>query len=169
MKYRRGLFRLWLAVTAVALIGAPIWLLSEGMRLADHTCFKITELHLKNPKSALAGEPLPMTICTDPDLFDDPNRRALERGWADIESLKVEYDHNPRDVETFTPTSKTGDTDLYVRAELRFQRAVFLDLLKDQVPALEGVVIVLAVVVWWVGRLVAAVANWVRRGFAVPR
>src|SRR5207302_7316408 len=26
-----------------------------------------------------------------------------------------------------------------------------------------------AVVVWWLGRLVAAGANWVRRGFAVPR
>jgi hypothetical protein len=110
--------------------------------MADHTCFKVIELHLKKPESGLAGAQLPMTICTDPEIrIDDPESRALERNWTNIESLTVDYGHLAHDVETFvclhgnTPTltftcvqtsdSRTPCFGIYLSTKCHFLRPLF--------------------------------------------
>ena len=99
MNYRRGFFRLWVVATVPALIGVWFWVQSDRIHAERNvdTCPQVTELHLKNPQSVLAGLQLPVTMCTHPEhLLDYPDQMALERHWTDIESVKVVYERYER-------------------------------------------------------------------------
>jgi len=165
MNYRHGLFRIWLVITVAALIGAPIFVLYRGLSTAGHACFKVLELQFKDAPDPAASGSLrrPLSICTDPALYQDPDRQTLEREWANLTALKIEYDRG--DVETFLPAKGRDYVFLYVNADMKYHHAVFLDLLKEEVPVWDSAILILAAIIWWSGRLVTTITAWTKRGF----
>ncbi len=167
MNYRRGFFRLWLTLTAIALIVAPFWWIHHQTSNALYPCFEVMEFHFKDTPettngTAPVGVALPHTICTDPVLFD-PDLQAIERLWKNLDSLKVKFGFE--DVETVFPAKMGNYFALVSLAMTKYKRAEFDDALKD-IPYIEGSILILAGILWWSVRLAEAITTWIRRGFS---
>ena len=168
---RRGLFRIWLVLLSLALMIVPCWYVYTGMKMADHSCFDLlavtptNSLRVSSDDLIEPGEPsigLPAIICTEPSAYDDPQRRALERSWMRLTSVSVKL--ADKRVQTFQTAALHGSTDLLVKSDMTFERVAFWSLVRD-FWMLEVAVVVAFGVIWWIGRLTAAVILWVCRGF----
>jgi len=172
MNWQRGLFRIWLVVTAAALIGPPVSLifpLWDGP--ASSTCFGISDFRFNrtiapNQVPSLDTGGVRPTICTDPSRADQPENKFLETYWKNLESLKVAY--STGEVETVFPAKMESLSALYFYAETLQGHADYHRALKDasiKAGVDDGFILILATALWWLGRFLVVLTHWIRRGF----
>ena len=158
---RRGLFRLWLVLTVGAVIFVPIQMVFETVPNGHSACFEITEIKSDGSRPLAIEEygSRVRVICTDrPD-----DASAFERDWSRITSLKVRYLY-ANEAVVVIPGAESVHS-FYAQAIKDDKRAAWGFVLR-KAPLLDGIVLALAVVAWWVGRLAVALAGWIARGFA---
>jgi len=106
---------------------------------------------------------VPFTVCTGPERYDDLDHRILRKRWSVISGVRVKF--SGKQPETISTADFRDVYGLYSRSDASLRHAVFLDFLHD-LPWMEVLILLAFILLWWVGRLIAAVSVWIGKGFS---
>jgi hypothetical protein len=151
------LYRLWMVLTLMALIGVPIGTVAGGLSSLRAVCFDIADLRftsLQAPPSQQPLDPLQLladrlhsghvTVCTNDD---SDSRSQLEAQWNRLLSLTVVLHSPGQPALTATPSNARDPYDFYALATHEARLAVIHDIFTE-VVLMQAVVLTLAGLGW---------------------
>jgi hypothetical protein len=146
----------------------------DQMKDTDHACFEVVSVLPRVPEylaSAEAAKKGGFTVCTalSAALSTTPSdpMKLLESDWPRIATLRVRlgYGENATIREFAASSEPAGYLRLYGMAVADLKRRVVADFVYKEIPIIEAAIVVIAVLVWWAGRLTVMLGTWISRGF----
>jgi len=162
MRIKKGLFRVWIVATVLALIGLPIAYIEHNQ--SAFTCYQVIDVEPPNLAVDLFKSPGDRRVCT---VVVDYGRTYLDAHWSQFTSITIsvggEFGVGPT-VLTFKPAQDSLSLMEY-QAIAASNRQNISGILRNELWIMEVSILVIAVVTWWVGRFFGFILTWIWRGF----